>query len=64
MHICATGFFGLHSSLITFQIFVRLLRLIAQNVAELFILTGGVRVRVRASWAKDVSRGFLMGLEI
>jgi hypothetical protein len=46
-----------------FRIFVCLLRMIAQNVAELFNLNSGVRVRVRASRAKDVSRGFLMGLE-
>ncbi len=56
--------FGLHSSLITFWIFVRLLRLIAQNVAELFNLTSSARVRVGASCADDVSRGSLAGLEI
>jgi hypothetical protein len=63
-HICATGFRGLRSSLITFQIFVRLLHLIAQSVAELFNLTSGVRVRIKASRADDVSRGSLAGLEI
>jgi hypothetical protein len=57
-------FLGLCSSLITFRIFVHLLRFIAQNVAELFNLTNGIRVRVRASHALDVSRGSLMGLEI
>jgi hypothetical protein len=36
----------------------------AQNVAELFNLTSGIRVRVGASRAKDVSRGSLAGLEI
>ncbi len=64
MHICATGFCRLCSSLITFRIFARLLRLIAQNVAELFNLTSGVRVGVGASHAKDVSRGSLAGLKI
>jgi hypothetical protein len=34
--------FGLRSRLITFQIFVRRLRLIAQNVAELFNSNTGV----------------------
>ncbi len=63
-YICATDFRGLRSSLITFQIFVRLLRLITQNIAELLNLTSGVRVRVGASCAKDVSRGSLAGLEI
>jgi hypothetical protein len=68
--ITATGtymhhrFCGLCSSLMTFQIFVRLLRLIAHNVAELFNLTSGIRVRVGASCAKDVSRGSLAGVEI
>ncbi len=62
-HICATGFLGIRSSLITFQIFVRLLCLIAQNVAELFNLNINVRVGVRARFAKDVSRGSLTGLE-
>jgi hypothetical protein len=47
-----------------FSIFVRLLRLIAQNVAELFNLNSGIKVRVRASRTKDVSRGSLTGLEI
>ncbi len=63
-HICTTGFPGLYSSLITFQIFVRLLCLIAQNVAELFKLTSGVRVRVGACCAKDGSRGSPAGLRI
>jgi hypothetical protein len=63
-HICATGFLGFHSSLITFQIFVRLLHLIAQIVAELSTLTNGIRVTVRACCAKDVSRGSVVGLEI
>jgi hypothetical protein len=62
--IWPTGFLGLRSSLITFQIFVCLLCLIAQNVAELFNLDSGIRVRVRDSRAKDVSRGSMMGLEI
>ncbi len=44
--------------------FVRLLRLIAQNVAELLNLISGVRVRVRGSCTKDVSRGSVMGLDI
>ncbi len=60
---CATGFLGLRSSLLTFQIFVRLLCLIVQNVAEISNLTSGVRVRARASHAEDVSGGSLMGLE-
>ncbi len=47
-----------------FLIFVRLLRLIAQNVARLFNLTSGIRVGVGASRAKDVSRGSPAGLEI
>jgi hypothetical protein len=47
-----------------FSIFFRLLCLIAQNVAELFNLNSGVRVRVRASCTKDVSRGYLVGLKI
>ncbi len=47
-----------------FSIFVNLLRLIAQNVANVFNLTSGVRVRVVACRAKDVSRGSLAGLEI
>ncbi len=46
------------------QIFVRLLRLIPQNVAELFNLNSGVRVRVRGSGAKAVSRGSVTGREI
>ncbi len=64
MRICATGFLGLCSSLITCQIFVRLLCLIAQNVAELFNLTSGVKVSVGASRAEDVSRGSQEGLDI
>jgi hypothetical protein len=48
----------------TFQIFVRLLRLIAQNVANVFNLTSGIRVMVVASCTKHVSRGSLAGLEI
>jgi hypothetical protein len=63
-HICATGFLWLRSSSITFQIFVRLLHFIAQNVAELFNLTSGVKVGIRASCAEDMSRGSLTGLEI
>jgi hypothetical protein len=59
-----TGFLGLCSSLITFQIFVYLLRLIAQNVAELFNLNSAVRVEVRSSRTKDVSKGSVSGLEI
>ncbi len=47
-----------------FWIFVRLLRLIAQNVAELFNLNSGIMVRVRGSHAEDVSRGSMMGLGI
>ena len=62
--IWPTGFLGLCSSLITFRIFVRLLHLIAQNVAELFNLTSGVRVMVRASCAKVASRGSMTGLKI
>ncbi len=50
--------------LITFQIFVRLLHLIAQNVAELSNFNSGIRVRVRGSRAKDVSRGSVTGLKI
>jgi hypothetical protein len=49
---------------ITFQIFVRLLRLIAQNVAELSNFISGLRFRVRGSHAKDVSRGSVMGFDI
>jgi hypothetical protein len=63
-HLWPTGFLGLCSSLITFQIFVRLLRLIAQNVAELFNLNSGIRVRIRDSRAEDVSRGFVTGPKI
>jgi hypothetical protein len=37
---------------------------IAQNVAELFNLNSGVRVRVRGSHAEDMSRGSMAGLEI
>ncbi len=44
--------------------FFRLLRLIAQNVANVFNLNIGVRVRVRDCRAKEVSRGSLTGLEI
>jgi hypothetical protein len=47
-----------------FQIFVLLLRLITQNVAELFNLTSGIRVRVKSSCPKDVSRGSMMGHDI
>jgi hypothetical protein len=36
----------------------------SSNVAELFNLNSGVRVRVRGSAAVDVSRGSLTGLEI
>ncbi len=50
--------------LITFQMFVCLLRLIAQNVAELSNFISGYRFRVRGSRAKDVSRGSVTGLEI
>jgi hypothetical protein len=64
MAIWPTGFLGLCLSLITFQFFVRLLRLIAQNVANVFNWNSGVRVRVRGCCAKDVSRGSLVGLEI
>jgi hypothetical protein len=46
-----------------FLIFFRLLRLIAQNVAEPFNLNSGVRVRVRGSCTKDVSRGSVTGLQ-
>jgi hypothetical protein len=47
-----------------FSNFVRLLCLIAQNVAELFNLISGVRVRVRGHCTKDMSRGSLTGLDI
>jgi hypothetical protein len=60
----AHRFLGLCSNFITFGIFVRLLRLIAQNVAELFNLNISIGVRVRASRAEDVRRGSLAGLEI
>jgi hypothetical protein len=46
------------------QIFVRLLRLISQNVAELFNLNSGIRVKVRGSRANDMSRGSVTGLKI
>jgi hypothetical protein len=36
----------------------------SSNVAELFNLTNGVRVRVGASHAEDVSRGSLADLDI
>ncbi len=62
--ICATGFCGLCSSLISLQIFVRLLRLISQNVANVFNLTSGLRVSVVTCRAKDVSRGSPAGLKI
>jgi hypothetical protein len=68
--ITATGAYMRHRfsrasfKLNNFQIFVHLLRLIAQNVANVFNLTSGIRVRVRACWAKDVSRGSPAGLEI
>ncbi len=64
MHICATGFLGLCSMLISLRIFVRLLCLKTQNAAEILNLTSGVRVRVRDSQVEDMSRGPLMGLEI
>ncbi len=38
--------------------------MIAQNVAELFNLKSGVRVRVRGSRAEDMTRGFVSGPEI
>ncbi len=60
----AHRFLGLRSSLITFQIFVLLLRLIALNVAELFNLNSDIWVRIRGSCAEDVSRGFEAGLKI
>ncbi len=41
-----------------------MLRLIAKNVANVFNLTSGVKVRVGASSAEDVSRGPLAGLKI
>jgi hypothetical protein len=47
-----------------FSIFVCLLRLIAQNVAELFNLNSGDRVRVGGSRAKDMSRGSVTGFKI
>ncbi len=59
-----TGFLGLRSSLITFQFFVHLLRVIAQNVASVFNWNSGIRVRVRERHGKDVSRGSLRGLKI
>ncbi len=65
-----TGFMGLglsvpnSLSLITFQIFVHLLHLIAQNVAELFILNSSVRDGVRGRGTEDVSRGSVTGLKI
>jgi hypothetical protein len=68
--ITATGAYMSHrfswaSFKLNFRTFVRLLRLIAQNVAELFnLLTGGVTVRVVGCRAKDVSRGSPAGLEI
>ncbi len=51
-YIVATGFLGLRSSLITLRFFVRLPRLIAKNVAKLFNLTSGIKVRVKASLSK------------
>ncbi len=56
MHICATGFRGLRSSLITLRFFVHLLRLIAKNVANVFNVTSGIRVSVVTCHAKDVRR--------
>jgi hypothetical protein len=63
-HTWPTGFLGLPSSLITFRIFVCLLCSIAQNVAELFNLNSGIRVRVRGSHAKGVSKRSMMGHRI
>ncbi len=64
-HICAIIFNKLHDRLMTFLIFVRRQRLIvAQNVAELFNLNSGVRVSVRGSRAKVMSRGSILGYEI
>jgi hypothetical protein len=57
-------FLGLRSSLITLQIFARLLCLIAQNAAKVFNLNSGVRIWVRGSRAMNVSRGSVMGLKI
>jgi hypothetical protein len=62
--MCTTGFLGLRLSLMASQICVRLLRLIAQNVAKGFNLTSGARVGVRASRAVDMSRGSPTGLDI
>ncbi len=64
MAIWPTGFLGLRSSLLTFRFFVHLLRLTAQNVANVFNWNSGNMVRVRDCCAKDVSRGSLTGLEI
>ncbi len=50
--------------LITLQIFVRLLRLIDQNVANVFNLTSSVRVSIVTCCTKDVSTGSPAGLEI
>jgi hypothetical protein len=59
-HRCSWASFKLK----TFQFFVHLLCLINQNLAELFNLNSGIRIRVRGSRAKDMSRGSVMGLEI
>jgi hypothetical protein len=47
-----------------FSNFVRLLHLSDQNVAELFNLNSSVRVSVKGSLSKDMSRGSVTGLEI
>jgi hypothetical protein len=59
-HRFSWGLFKLNN----FSNFVRLLRLIAQNVAKFFNLNSGVRVRVRGSRDEDVSRGSVTGLGI
>jgi hypothetical protein len=46
------------------RIFVRLQCLIAGNVADVFNLTSGARVRVKASHVEDMTRGSLTCLDI
>ncbi len=50
--------------LLSLQIFVSLLSLIAQNVANGLNLTNGTRVGDGAGRTEDMIRGSLMGLDI
>ena len=62
-HIFSHFFFELHTSLISFRIFVRCQRLIARNVADGFLLFSLADTFWRSSSHRWVSRGSISGLK-